>query len=74
MQEQIAVDVSPTGQPLRFIWKSRRYSVQIMDTWRYGGRWWRGEGPRDCYLVQAGALTAELHQQGGVWWLARLQD
>ena len=75
MQEEVEVDTSATGQPLRFIWRARRYGVQVTDTWRYGGRWWLGEGPRDCYLVQAGSLTAELHhQQGGVWWLARMQD
>ena len=75
VQEQVEVSTSPGGQPLHFIWRARRYSITITDTWRYGGRWWLGEGPRDCYLVQAGGLTAELHhQQGGAWWLARLQD
>ena len=75
VQERIEVTTTPLGQPLLFLWRSRCYVVQVLDAWRYGGRWWLSERPRDCFLVQAGTLTAELHHDiGGGWWLARLQD
>ncbi|GAA5533971.1 hypothetical protein Dalu01_02379 [Deinococcus aluminii] len=64
------------GHPRHLSWQGRTWAVQaILDQWRSGGRWWLGEVPRDCYLVQAGPLTAELHrEEGGRWWLARVQD
>ncbi|NTX99011.1 hypothetical protein EXW95_01095 [Deinococcus sp. JMULE3] len=65
-------------RPARLTWQGRTYLVEaVLDEWRYGGRWWLGERPRDCFLVQAGALTAELHHEDGPegrWWLARLVD
>jgi hypothetical protein len=24
----------------------------VLDAWRYGGRWWLGEPPRDHYLLE----------------------
>ncbi|MFN4251846.1 MULTISPECIES: DUF6504 family protein [unclassified Deinococcus] len=76
-QTEVQVDLR-AGRPARLIWRGQPYPVQaVLDEWRYGGRWWLGEQPRTCYLVQAGALTAELHQEdgeGGRWWLARLVD
>lgn len=76
--EPIEVQLGGHGAPVRFAWKGRRYAVtDVLDAWRYGGRWWRQEPPRDCYLVASSALTAELHREdrpGGVWWLARVQD
>lgn len=65
-------------RPARLTWQGRTFPVEaVLDEWRYGGRWWLGERPRDCFLVQAGALTAELHREDGPegrWWLARLVD
>lgn len=65
-------------RPARLTWQGRTYLVEaVLDEWRYGGRWWLGERPRDCFLVQAGPLTAELHHEDGPegrWWLARLVD
>ncbi len=49
IQEQIEVQLSAAGQPLRFSWRSRRYSVQVLDMWRYGGRWWWGEAPEELF-------------------------
>lgn len=76
-QIEVHVDVRE-AQPTRLIWQGQAYSVQIvLDRWRYGGRWWLGERPRTCYLVQAGTLTAELHHEDGPdgrWWLARMVD
>ncbi|ACO47649.1 DUF6504 domain-containing protein [Deinococcus deserti] len=77
VQQQVEVEVR-NGQPARLIWNGQTYPVQaVLDWWRAGGRWWLGEAPRNCYFVQAGSLTAELHHedaQEGRWWLARVQD
>lgn len=77
VQQEVAV-VQEEGRPRRFSWGGRTYPVvQVTEQWRFGGRWWVGEPPRDCYLVQAGLLTAELHREDtpqGRWWLARVQD
>jgi Family of unknown function (DUF6504) len=76
IQDQIEVTLDPGGHPAPFRWQTRRYAVQaVLDSWAFGGRWWLGEAPRECYLVQAELLFAELHHdRGGIWWLARLQD
>lgn len=75
------------GRPLRFCYAGRwRAVTQQLDSWRFGGRWWLGEPPRACYLVQTERLVAELHHEGvlggdarqeasgGRWWLARVLD
>ncbi|WP_221091174.1 DUF6504 family protein [Deinococcus aquaedulcis] len=77
VQQEVQVDTQD-GAPRRLIWAGQAYPVQaVSDEWRYGGRWWLGEPGRTCYLVQAGALTAELHREDGEagrWWLARMVD
>lgn len=78
VQQEVGVTPSQDGCPRDVSWQGRTYRVGlILDQWRYGGRWWLEELPRDCYLVQAGSLTAELHHEdapGGRWFLARVQD
>lgn len=76
VQQEVTVVQQHGGQPRQVYWQGRAHHIQsILDQWRSGGRWWLGEAPRDCYLVQAGPLTAELHhEEGGRWWLARVQD
>ncbi len=77
-QREISVDIQPDGAPRQISWEGRCYPVQvIMDSWRAGGRWWLDERARECFLVQAGPLTAEVYREdtpGGRWWLARMQD
>ncbi|WP_022803139.1 DUF6504 family protein [Deinococcus ficus] len=77
-QREVTVEIRADGSPRQLYWEGRAYPVQVvLDRWRAGGRWWQGEEIRDCYLVQAGPLVAELHREavsGGTWWLARLQD
>lgn len=76
--QEVSVTVSVGGLPQDLYWQGRALRVQvILDQWKFGGRWWVNEHPRDCFLVQAGHLTAELHHElvtGGRWWLTRLQD
>ena len=73
-----SVTLDAGGRPVRFRHRGRYLVVTgHLDDWRSGGRWWLDEPPRDCWLVQAGGLTAELHHEDapqGRWWLARVQD
>jgi hypothetical protein len=72
------VTLDQAGRPARFRHAGRLHLItELLDDWRFGGRWWLDEPPRDCWLVQAGGLTAELHREdelNGRWWLARMQD
>ncbi len=76
--EPIPVESNGHGLPRSFTWRGRRHPVlELVDGWRYLGRWWRNEPPRDCFLVSSGHLTAELHhedREGGAWWLMRVSD
>lgn len=78
VQQEVTVTVTGAGRPHALLWEQRSLPVRaVLDQWRYGGRWWLGERPRSCYLVQAGRLTAEVHREDGPegrWWLARVQD
>lgn len=77
VQQEVKV-VTRDGRPVSLTWGERQYPVsQVLDCWRYGGRWWLGEASRACFLVQCGHLTAELHQENlplGRWFIARIQD
>lgn len=77
IQQEVKVELHE-GRPVRVNWGARHYGISgILDAWRYGGRWWLGEPPRDCYLVELGALTAELHHESaplGRWWITRMVD
>ncbi|CAM3197462.1 Nucleotidyltransferase [Deinococcus saxicola] len=81
VQQAVTVTVEPSGHLRVLHWQGRVHHISaVMDQWRSEGRWWLGERPRSCYLVQAGELVAELHHEdagtdrGGGWWLARIQD
>ncbi len=78
IQAWIEVQTHPDGLPSQFRYRERTYVIaQVIDAWKYGGRWWLRETPRRCYRVQAGPLLAELHAEdvpGGQWWLAAVQD
>jgi hypothetical protein len=40
--------------------------IRTLDRWRYGGRWWRGEGPRDYFLLELeGGRTVEVFTRPG---------
>lgn len=51
----------------------------IIDRWRFGGRWWRGEAARAYWLVELqGQQTIELYAEeqpeGLRWTISRLVD
>jgi len=53
-----------------------RRVVEVIDAWRYDGRWWEGKGlHRDYFLVELeGGVKAELFLEEGDWWVARVSD
>lgn len=50
--------------------------VQVIDQWRYDGRWWEErELHRDYFFVEIeGGAKLELFREGDDWWAARLSD
>ncbi|PNY81247.1 DUF6504 family protein [Deinococcus koreensis] len=67
------------GTPQALLWRSRRYAVRsVLDEWRAAGRWWLHEAPRDYWLLDTPALTAEVYrtrtQTGFTWMLSRIAD
>ncbi len=72
----ITVELDEEGRPVRLSYAGRRRSVQrVLDSWLYGGRWWRGEGPRAYFFVQlVTGEDAELYREGETWVLSRLGD
>jgi hypothetical protein len=40
--EPVNVHARPDGRPLRFVWRSRLYTVRaILEHWVINGEWWR---------------------------------
>lgn len=73
---------SPTGgsallrrPPPRRAAPSRRVA-NVIDSWRYDGRWWEArELHRDYYLLELdGGAQLELFREGAEWWVARASD
>ncbi len=47
----------------------------ILDAWRYGGRWWRGEAARDYYLLELeSGHVVEVYRSLESWVLSRISD
>jgi hypothetical protein len=43
--EPVEVQARPDGRPVRFAWRSRRYTVQaILEHWVTNREWWRDPG------------------------------
>lgn len=80
--DEIDVDLR-SGSPSRV---GERRVLRVLDRWRYGGRWWRREGPRDYYLLELeGGGVVEVfarpggpvpggHAPRGGWTLSRTLD
>lgn len=67
------------GQPHTLYWHQRRYPIRtILDTWRWAGRWWLRDPPRDYWLLDTQGLTAEIYRVRAAghfcWVLARVGD
>ena len=43
--EPVKVQARPDGRPLRFVWRSRLYTVRaILEHWVINREWWRDQG------------------------------
>lgn len=52
-----------------------RRVARVLDAWRYGGRWWLGEAPRDHYLLELDdGRVVEVTREGDEWLLTRTAD
>lgn len=48
---------------------------RILDFWRYNGRWWQGEEPRDYYLLELETgHVVEVYRAADTWTLSRIAD
>ena len=47
----------------------------ILDSWRYTGRWWREESPRNYYLLELETgHVIEVYRAAERWVLSRMSD
>lgn len=67
---------SRDGLPVRIEHEGRVHTVAaVLDVWRVGNRWWRGEAPSTHYLLELeDDVTAEVFEQGGAWRWVRVMD
>ena len=67
---------SRDGLPARLRHDGRVHAVlAVLDVWRVGNRWWRGEAPSTHYLLDLdGGITAEVCEQAGDWHWLRVLD
>lgn len=77
MVQPLTVHVHPVTQhPQRLCLKGCQERVaRVLDHWRYGGRWWLGEAPRDHYLLElASGQVVEVARREGAWFLIGTAD
>lgn len=71
------VRVSPDEEtPIAVTLRGRTHRVvRLLDAWRVGGRWWRGETPSDHYRVELeGGATLRIRRQDGAWRVEGVDD
>jgi Family of unknown function (DUF6504) len=65
--EPVNVKARADGRPLRFVWRSRLYTVRaILEHWVINREWWRARDPGDP--VQPAQPTAEPGQPELEFW------
>ncbi|GEM49792.1 hypothetical protein [Deinococcus cellulosilyticus] len=64
------------GRISRVTTENRAYViVRTVEHWRAGGRWWRGEYPRNYYLLRTRENTLlEVYEEVLTWTLSAIQD
>ncbi len=66
------------GQPVRFSWRGRWRGIrQVIDSWREMGCWWKGEGEKVFFRVEAdngGIYEIYYEPSSKNWRLYRLYD
>ncbi len=76
VQQSVNVTTDPDGHPSKLEGPRQPVNVRrILDAWRYGGRWWVGEPPRDYYLLEleTGHIF-EVYRCAEHWTLSRIAD
>ncbi len=76
LHRTINVLTNPQGHPSGLNGPQKPIAVrQILDFWRYGGRWWLDEPPRDYYRLEleTGHIV-EVYHAADQWVLARVSD
>ena len=76
VQQPLNVTTDAKGSPSRLEGPQKPVNVRrVIDSWRYGGRWWVGEPPRDYYLLKLETgHVFEVYRAGEVWTLSRISD
>jgi len=76
VQQPLNVTTDTQGNPSRLEGPRRPVAVRrVLDAWRYGGRWWIGESPRDYYLLELETgHVFEVFCSEGRWTLSRVAD
>lgn len=64
------------GRISRVTTEHRAYVIVCtLEHWRSGGRWWRGECPRNYYLLRSREGTLlEVFEEVMAWTLSAIQD
>lgn len=73
----ITATTHPDGTPVSFLYRRQTYRVtEIMDSWRYTGRWWEGEGTWVFWRVLAsgGEFEVLYDEANDEWRLYRIYD
>jgi len=72
----VNIVTDPSGHPSKLDGPRNPVAVRrILDAWRYGGRWWQGEAPRDYYLLELETgHVFEVFCSEGRWTLSRVAD
>lgn len=67
---------STDGPPRTITWRGRAHTVtRVLETWRVGGRWWRGEAPSDHYRLEVeGGATLRVRRREGAWEVEGVDD
>jgi hypothetical protein len=77
-QRMIPVNVmtDTNGNPSKLKGPRKPVHVRrIIDAWRYGGRWWLSEPPRDYYLLELDSgHVVEVFRADERWVLSRVAD
>lgn len=82
MFERVAMQVQtgPTGDPTRFRWAGRWYTVlAVLFSWMESAAWWRSGGSDvRCWRVEARALRTDgvydIADADGHWYVRRVMD
>ena len=76
MMTRVNVLTNANGHPSGLNGPRKPVGVRrVLDFWRDGGGWWRGEPPRDYYLLEVETGTVlEVYRAGETWVLSRVAD